>query len=219
MPARRSPQSRSCRTSVLSALFLGAGAALLHARRRSIAHSSGTTPSIWTDRPCRRDFRHDEESPAQVSPTQLPTAPGGTKVKRPRSSSSPTGYATVASRRPASVLHARLPRPGHPPRWASEPNSVAPASAVRPAPSVRRRPLPRARAYWHPRHGDLASLQRHAVTVQMPVTTTDAFTMDDPLSGAKTAIIILTPAPTTLPTFRQNATSRSMGFRVPTRRR
>lgn len=52
----------------------------------------------------------------------------------------------------------------------------------------------------------------------MLVTTTDAFTMDDLLSGAKTAIIIHAGADNfaNIPPERY---VRSMGLRVPTRRR
>lgn len=70
-------------TSVLSALFLGAGAALLSACS-SPQHAStvpGTTPSIWTGSPAPSGLSgHDEESPGAQSLTSTLTAPDGTKV-------------------------------------------------------------------------------------------------------------------------------------------
>lgn len=179
-------------TSVLSALFLGAGAALLSACS-SPQHAStvpGTTPSIWTGSPAPSGLSgHDEESPGAQSLTSTLTAPDGTKVATAKFEFA-NGYATVTI---ATTGVGKLTPGFHGLHihqvGKCEPNSVAPTGGA-PGNFLSAGVLPRARAYRHPASGDLASLQVRGDGSAMLVTTTDAFTMDDLLSGAKTAIII-----------------------------
>ncbi|CMK19730.1 superoxide dismutase[Cu-Zn] [Mycobacterium tuberculosis] len=180
-------------TSVLSALFLGAGAALLSACS-SPQHAStvpGTTPSIWTGSPAPSGLSgHDEESPGAQSLTNTLTAPDGTKVATAKFEFA-NGYATVTI---ATTGVGKLTPGFHGLHihqvGKCEPNSVAPTGG---APGN----FLSAGGHYHvpghtgtPASGDLASLQVRGDGSAMLVTTTDAFTMDDLLSGAKTAIII-----------------------------
>ncbi|OSC42672.1 superoxide dismutase[Cu-Zn] [Mycobacterium decipiens] len=179
--------------STLSALFLAACGTLLSACS-SPQHAStvpGTTPSIWTGSPAPAGLSgNEEESSAAQSLAATLKAPDGTKVATAKFEFA-NGYATVTIATTgvgqlAPGFHGvHIHKVGK-----CEPNSVAPTGG---APGN----FLSAGGHYHvpghtgtPASGDLASLQVRGDGSGMLVTTTDAFTMDDLLTGEKTAIII-----------------------------
>lgn len=125
-----------------------------------------------------------------AEPDQYPDGPDGTKVATAKFEFA-NGYATVTI---ATTGVGKLTPGFHGLHihqvGKCEPNSVAPTGG---APGN----FLSAGGHYHvpghtgtPASGDLASLQVRGDGSAMLVTTTDAFTMDDLLSGAKTAIII-----------------------------
>ncbi len=186
------PASRS--EKIAAAVLLAAPIALLSAcsPNEPVATSPGTTPAIWTGSPAPSAEGGSPEAGAgseQKLVTPLKAA-DGTQVATATFEFHP-GYATVTvettgTGKLAPGFHGlHIHSVGK-----CEANSVAPAGG---APGD----FNSAGGHFqvpghsaHPASGDLASLQVRADGSAMLVTTTDAFTEDDLLAGAKTAIII-----------------------------
>ncbi len=150
----------------------------------------GTTPSIWTGSPAPSGISgHQEGSPGSQGMTTHLRAPDGTEVATAKFEFA-DGYATITILTTgvgqlAPGFHGvHIHKVGK-----CERNSVAPTGGA---------PGDFLSAGGHlqlPGHagnssGDLSSLQVRGDGSGMLVTTTDAFTMDDLLTGEKTAIII-----------------------------
>lgn len=181
-------------TSALSASLLAAGAVLLSACTpdQPPATSPGTTPSVWTGSPAPSGISGDEEtSPAAQSLSATLKAPDGTQVAT-ASFEFADGYATITI---ATTGGGQLAPGFHGVHihevGRCESNSVAPTGG---APGN----FLSAGGHYHipgqhgdpPASGDLTSLQVRQDGSGTLVTTTDAFTMDNLVSGQKTAIII-----------------------------
>jgi Cu-Zn family superoxide dismutase len=152
--------------------------------------SPGTTPSIWTGSPEPTSTPADGGSAAPESLTTLLRTPDGTKVATAKFEFD-NGYVTVTVQTTgvgqlAPGFHGlHIHQVGK-----CEPNSVAPSGGT---------PgnfLSAGGHYQAPGHtgepasGDLTSLQVRNDGAALLVTTTDAFTKDDLLSGNGTALII-----------------------------
>jgi Cu-Zn family superoxide dismutase len=157
------------------------------------ASSPGTTPAVWTGSPAPSapaGTEGDQQQPAAKSITTQLKAPDGTRVATAKFDFS-NGYATITV---ATTGGAGL-APGfhgvHIHKTGKcEPNSVAPSGG---APGDFMSAGEHFQSPGHsaePASGDLTSLEVRKDGVGMLVTTTDAFTMDDLLTGEKTAIII-----------------------------
>jgi Cu-Zn family superoxide dismutase len=189
------PASRSVK--VAAAVLLTAPVALLSAcsPNEPVATSPGTTPAIWTGSPAPAAGGSGEGSSesATGSEQKLVTplkAADGTEVATATFEFYP-GYATVTVQTTGT---GKLSPGFHGLHIHSvgkcEANSVAPAGGA-PGDFLSAGghfQVPGHSA--HPASGDLASLQVRADGSAMLVTTTDAFTEDDLLAGAKTAIVI-----------------------------
>jgi Cu-Zn family superoxide dismutase len=153
----------------------------------------GTTPAVWTGSPAPSapsGMEGDEQQPTAQSITTQLKAPDGTRVATAKFDFS-NGYATIT----IATTGAGGITPGfhgvHIHKTGKcEPNSTAPTGG---APGDFLSAGEHFQAPGHstqPASGDLTSLEVRKDGVGMLVTTTDAFAMDDLLSGEKTAIII-----------------------------
>jgi Cu-Zn family superoxide dismutase len=155
--------------------------------------SPGTTPAVWTGSPAASapgGTEGDQQQPAAKSITTQLKAPDGTRVATAKFDFS-NGYATITiatsgGGQLAPGFHGvHIHKTGK-----CEPNSTAPTGG---APGDF---LSAGRHFQAPGHtgmpesGDLTSLEVRKDGVGMLVTTTDAFAMEDLLTGEKTAIII-----------------------------
>jgi Cu-Zn family superoxide dismutase len=157
------------------------------------ASSPGTTPAVWTGSPAPSGLagtEGDQQQPAAQSITTQLKAPDGTRVATAKFDFS-NGYATItiattgAGQLAPGFHGVHIHKTGK-----CEPNSTAPTGGApgdflsagghfqTPGHSV------------EPASGALTSLEVRKDGVGMLVTTTDAFTMDDLLTGEKTAVII-----------------------------
>jgi len=168
--------------AAMSALSAAACVALVSACSSPQQASTvpGTTPAVWTGSPAPSapaGTEGDQQQPAARSVTTQLKAPDGTRVATAKFDFS-NGYATITI---ATTGGGGL-TPGfhgvHIHKTGKcEPNSTAPTGG---APGD----------FAEPASGNLTSLQVRKDGVGMLVTTTDAFTLDDLLTGEKTAIII-----------------------------
>nr|WP_244232210.1 MULTISPECIES: superoxide dismutase family protein [Mycobacterium] len=180
---------------VVAATLSAAACVALVSACSSPQHASttpGTTPSIWTGSPAPSEGRgHQEGVPgAQGLTTQL-RAPDGTEVATAKFEFA-NGFATITivttgTGRLAPGFHGvHIHQAGK-----CEPNSVAPSGG---APgdflSAGGHFQVPGRVKAGQSSGDLTSLQVRGDGSGTLVTTTDAFAMDDLVSGEKTAIII-----------------------------
>jgi Cu-Zn family superoxide dismutase len=157
------------------------------------ASSPGTTPAVWTGSAApsaTAGAEGDQQQPAAQSITTQLKAPDGTRVATAKFDFS-NGYATITIATTgggglAPGFHGvHIHKTGK-----CEPNSVAPSGG---APGDFMSAGEHFQSPGHsaePASGDLTSLEVRKDGVGMLVTTTDAFTMDDLLTGEKTAIII-----------------------------
>ncbi|HYB80102.1 MAG TPA: superoxide dismutase family protein [Mycobacterium sp.] len=177
----------------LPSLFLAACVALLSAcsSPQHASTSPGTTPAIWTGSPAPSATGNAEGAPA-AAPTITThlKAPDGTQVATAKFEFS-NGYATVTieTTGPGQLspgFHGvHIHKAGK-----CEPNSVAPTGG---APGDFLSAGGHFQVPGHaaePASGNLTSLQVRKDGSAMLMTTTDAFTMNDLLTGQKTAIII-----------------------------
>jgi Cu-Zn family superoxide dismutase len=153
----------------------------------------GTTPAVWTGSPAPSAVagtEGDQQQPAAQSITTQLKAPDGTRVATAKFDFS-NGYATItiATTGPGQIapgFHGvHIHKTGK-----CEPNSTAPTGG---APGDFLSAGGHFQAPGHsaePASGDLTSLEVRRDGVGMLVTTTDAFTMEDLLTGEKTAVII-----------------------------
>lgn len=150
----------------------------------------GTTPSIWTGSPAPSGGKAEGEGAGKPSITTHLRAPDGTQVATATFDFS-NGYATIT----IATTGVGLITPGfhgvHIHKVGKcEANSVGPTGG---APGDFLSAGGHFQAPGHsvePASGDLTSLEVRKDGVGMLVTTTDAFAMEDLLSGEKTAIII-----------------------------
>ena len=157
------------------------------------ASTPGTTPAVWTGSPAPSapaGAEGDQQQPGAQSITTQLKAPDGTRVATAKFDFS-NGYATITI---ATTGGGGL-TPGfhgvHVHKTGKcEPHSVAPTGGP---PGDFLSAGEHFQAPGHsaePASGDLTSLEVRKDGVGMLVTTTDAFTMNDLLTGEKTAIII-----------------------------
>src|ERR1700722_2062972 len=154
------------------------------------ATSPGTTPSVWTGSPSPSAVQPNTGQAAPESLTTQLIAPDGAKVATAKFEFN-EGYVTIT----LETTGAGQLTPGfHGVHVHSvgkcEANSVAPAGG---APGDFLSAGGHFQAPGHtkmPSSGDLSSLEVRKDGVGMLVTTTDAFALDDLLTGEKTAIII-----------------------------
>jgi superoxide dismutase, Cu-Zn family len=181
--------------AAVSALSAAAYVALVSACS-SPQHAStvpGTTPAVWTGSPAPAGTpgaEGDQRQPAAQSITTQLKAPDGTRVATAKFDFS-NGYATITIATTGSGeltpgFHGvHIHKTGK-----CEPNSMAPTGG---APGDFLSAGGHFQAPGHsaePASGNLTSLEVRKDGVGMLVTTTDAFTMDDLMTGEKTAIII-----------------------------
>jgi superoxide dismutase, Cu-Zn family len=157
------------------------------------ASSPGTTPAVWTGSPgpsAAAGTEGDQQQPAAQSITTQLKAPDGTRVATAKFDFS-NGYATItiattgAGQLAPGFHGVHIHKTGK-----CEPNSTAPTGG---APGDFLSAGGHFQAPGHsvePASGDLTSLEVRKDGVGMLVTTTDAFTMEDLLTGEKTAVII-----------------------------
>jgi Cu-Zn family superoxide dismutase len=153
----------------------------------------GTTPAVWTGSPAPSapaGTEGDQQQPAAQSITTQLKAPDGTRVATAKFDFS-NGYATITIATTgggplAPGFHGvHIHKTGK-----CEPNSTAPTGG---APGDFLSAGGHFQAPGHsnePASGDLTSLEVRKDGVGMLVTTTDAFAMEDLLTGEKTAVII-----------------------------
>ena len=153
----------------------------------------GTTPAVWTGSPApsaAAGTEGDQQQPAAQSITTQLKAPDGTRVATAKFDFS-NGYATITIATTgggglAPGFHGvHIHKTGK-----CEPNSVAPSGG---APGDFLSAGGHFQSPGHaaePASGDLTSLEVRKDGGGTLVTTTDAFAMDDLLTGQKTAIII-----------------------------
>jgi superoxide dismutase, Cu-Zn family len=184
---------RNVAAATVSALSLAACIALVTACS-SPQHASttpGTTPAVWTGSPAPAGAEGAEGAePAPRSVTTHLRAPDGTQVATAKFDFS-NGYATITI---ATTGAGQLTPGFHGVHIHSvgkcEANSVAPSGG---APGDFLSAGGHLQVPGHtkmPSSGDLSSLEVRKDGVGMLVTTTDAFALDDLLTGEKTAIII-----------------------------
>jgi Cu-Zn family superoxide dismutase len=154
--------------------------------------SPGTTPAVWTGSPAPSapaGTEGDQQQPAAQSITTQLKAPDGTRVATAKFDFS-NGYATITIATTGGQIAPGFHGVHIHKTGKCEPNSTAPTGG---APGDF---LSAGGHFQKPGHsaepasGDLTSLEVRKDGVGMLVTTTDAFTMDDLLTGEKTAIII-----------------------------
>lgn len=151
--------------------------------------SHGTTPSVWTGSPSPPTARPDEGAPAESLTTHL-RAPNGSEVATAKFEFN-SGYVTVTveTTGPGNLSPGFHGMHIHS-KGKCEANSVAPTGG--PPGDF----LSAGGHYQAPGHtgdpesGALTALQVRKDGAALLVTTTDAFTKDDLVSGDKTAIII-----------------------------
>ena len=212
------PQLAGHRTAAvtMSAVF-GAACVVLAGACSSPQHASstpGTTPAIWTGAPSPSEAGKPEGAPeAAPSITTRLKAPDGTQVATAKFEFN-NGYATVTIVTTANGVLAPGFHGVHIHKVGKcEPNSVAPTGG---APGDFLSAGGHFQAPGHaaePASGDLTSLQVRDDGSATLVTTTNAFTMDDLLSGQKTAIIIHAGADNfaNIPADRYNQTNGAPG--------
>jgi Cu-Zn family superoxide dismutase len=187
------PKHRNAAT--ISALSAAACVALVGAcsSPQNASTVPGTTPAVWTGSPAPSapaGTEGDQQQPAAQSITTQLKAPNGTRVATAKFDFS-NGYATIT----IATTGAGSLAPGfhgvHIHKTGKcEPNSTAPTGG---APGDFLSAGGHFQAPGHsaePASGDLTSLEVRKDGVGMLVTTTDAFTMEDLLTGEKTAVII-----------------------------
>ena len=195
MPASLLKKSVFGKSAVAVALAVPVVALTACSPNEPVATTPGTTPAIWTGSPAPSASAGEGSEGAEAAPSgsalEVPiNAPSGEEVATATFEFS-AGYATVTVQTTGTGALA----PGfHGLHIHSvgecEADSVAPAGG---APGD----FLSAGGHFqvpgnsgHPASGDLSSLQVREDGSAMLVTTTDAFTEDDLLAGAKTAIII-----------------------------
>ena len=180
--------------AALSALSAAACVALVSACA-SPQHAStvpGTTPAVWTGSPgpsAPASADGDQQQPAAKSVTTQLKAPDGTQVATAKFDFS-NGYATITIATTGGGLTPGFHGVHIHKTGKCEPNSMAPTGG---APGDFLSAGGHFQAAGHsgePASGDLTSLEVRKDGVGMLVTTTDAFTLDDLMTGEKTAIII-----------------------------
>ena len=214
---------RNVAAATMSALSAAACVALVSACS-SPQHAStvpGTTPAVWTGSPAPSapaGTEGDQQQPTAQQPaaqgivTQL-KAPDGTRVATAKFDFS-NGYATITiattggSQLTPGFHGVHIHKTGK-----CEPNSTAPTGG---APGDFLSAGGHFQAPGHsdePASGDLTSLEVRKDGSGMLVTTTDAFAMDDLLTGEKTAIIIHAGADNfqNIPRDRYTQTNRTPG--------
>ena len=184
---------RNAAAATMSALSAAGCVALLSActPNQPPASTPGTTPAVWTGSPSPSGISGTEgKEPARQSITTHLKAPDGTAVATAKFDFN-NGYATITI---ATTGVGHLAPGFHGVHvhqvGKCEPNSVAPTGG---APGDFLSAGGHFQAPGHsaePASGNLTSLEVRKDGVGMLVTTTDAFTMDDLLTGEKTAIII-----------------------------
>lgn len=174
----------------------------------------GTTPAIWTGSPSPSGAKGAEAGPAEVpSVTTHLKAPDGTQVAVAKFEFD-NGYATVTIETTANGVLAPGFHGVHIHKVGKcEPNSVAPNGG---APGDFLSAGGHFQVSGHagePASGDLTSLQVRKDGSGTLVTTTDAFAMEDLLTGQKTAIIIHAGADNfaNIPAERYNQTNGTPG--------
>jgi len=189
------PKHRKVAATTMSALSAGACVALVGACSSPQQASTvpGTTPAVWTgsNAPTATSGTDGgEQQPAAQSLTTQLKGPDGIQVATAKFDFS-NGYATItiatsgAGHLAPGFHGVHIHKVGK-----CEANSTAPTGG---APGDFLSASGHFQAPGHsaqPASGDLTSLEVRKDGVGMLVTTTDAFTMDDLLSGGKTAIII-----------------------------
>jgi superoxide dismutase, Cu-Zn family len=155
----------------------------------------GTTPAIWTGSsspaPSAKTPGAEATLPAPKSMTTRLKGPDGIEVATAKLEFN-NGYATITI---ATTSGSHLSPGFHGVHihkvGKCEPNSLAPGSTDKPGDFLSAGGHFQVQGHnGHPMSGDLASLQVRNDGSAMLVTTTDAFTMEDLLTGEKTAIII-----------------------------
>lgn len=202
--------------SVAPLLFLGSGAALLSAcsPNQPPASTPGTTPSIWTGSPAPSATGSPGNMPGALpNITTHLKAPDGTQVATAMFEFN-NGYATVTIETTGSGLLAPGFHGMHIHKVGKcEPNSVAPSGGA-PGDFLSAGGHFQAPGHSaHPDSGYLPPLQVRQDGSAMLTTTTDAFTMDDLLTGQQTAIIIHAGADNfaNIPTDRYSQTNGTPG--------
>ncbi len=200
----------------MSALFAASCVALLSAcsSPEHAATTPGTTPAIWTGSPAPSGAGRPEAAPA-TSPNVMARlkTPDGTEVATAKFEFN-NGYATVTietsggGRLSPGFHGVHIHKVGK-----CEPNSVAPTGG---APGDFLSAGGHFQAPGHsaePASGDLTSLQVRKDGSAALMTTTDAFAMEDLLTGQKTAIIIHAGADNfaNIPSDRYNQTNGTPG--------
>jgi Cu-Zn family superoxide dismutase len=181
------------RRKTLAAAFAAAPVALLSACSPNQPPSTapGTTPSIWTGSPAPSESTAEHGGPA--APESLTThlrAPDGTQVATAKFEfAAGYGTVTVQTTGPGQLspgfhgLHVHSV-------GKCEPDSVAPTGGA-PGNFLSAGGHFQAPGHTgHPQSGDLTSLEVRQDGSALLVTTTDAFTKGDLLSGQKTALVI-----------------------------
>jgi Cu-Zn family superoxide dismutase len=186
---------RNVAAAATSAMCAATSVALLSAcsSPEHAATAPGTTPAVWTGSPAPSEpsgMEGDQQQPTAQSITTQLKAPDGTRVATAKFDFS-NGYATIT----IATTGAGGLTPGfhgvHIHKTGKcEPNSTAPTGGT---PGDFLSAGGHFQAPGHagePASGNLTSLEVRKDGVGMLVTTTDAFTLEDLLSGEKTAIII-----------------------------
>lgn len=196
MPQLAGLRHAVARPSALPPLIL-AGAALLGACS-SPQHASsvpGTTPAVWTGSP-EPSSAKSAENPAAAAPSSAPNitthlkGPDGTEIATATFVFN-NGYATVTIETTANGVLAPGFHDVHIHRVGKcEPNSVAPTGGAPGDFLSAGDHLQVGGRTGEPASGDLSVLQVRKDGSGTLVTTTDAFTEQDLLSGEKTAIVI-----------------------------
>ena len=193
MPKLAGHRNAAVTMSALSVLFLATCVALLSAcaPNQPPASTPGTTPAIWTGSPAPSGTGSPEAAPAALpNITTHLKAPDGSQVATAKFEFN-NGYATITiettgSNQLSPGFHGvHIHKVGK-----CEPNSVAPTGG---APGDFLSAGGHFQVPGHaaePASGDLTSLQVRKDGTATLMTTTDAFTMEDLLTGQKTAIII-----------------------------
>jgi superoxide dismutase, Cu-Zn family len=191
------PQLAGHRTAAVTicALSTATSVALLGAcsSPEHVSTSPGTTPAVWTGSPAPSGTGNPEGGPAAAPGQNITThlrAPDGTQVATATFQFN-NGYATITIATTADGVLSPGFHGVHIHKVGKcEPNSVAPTGGApgdflsagghfqKPGHAV------------EPASGDLTSLQVRKDGSATMMTTTDAFAMDDLLTGEKTAIII-----------------------------
>jgi Cu-Zn family superoxide dismutase len=162
-----------------------------------VATSPGTTPSVWTGSPSpsaspsegERGTGTGQPAKGEKLTAQLKTADGTTVATANIEFSGGFATVTVETTAPGKLapgfhgLHIHAV-------GKCEANSVAPTGGAPGDFNSAGAHFQKAGHTGHPASGDLTSLQVREDGTAKLVTTTDAFTADDLLGGAKTAIII-----------------------------